>query len=257
MTPTALIDTLSLFDGEDGPVRNETIRMAHFVNPRSFISEEDAVKQWDRWWDEIDSISAAERSRNADKTILSLFDESGEWSAPYRWAGYEVVHLDIQNGVDILDIEVPDTLFDAAIDDIYGVLAACPCTHFANSGARWFAEKDRLGITQEGVDLVHKTMQIIEFFQPRFWAIENPMGRIQSLCGLPDPRLIFEPHHFGNPYTKKTQLFGDFNPVLEPINVYPSQGSKMHKLWGNKPGDKKARSMTPEGFSLAFFRANR
>lgn len=31
------------------------------------------------------------------KTILSLFDTTGEWSRPYREAGYNVAHIDIQN----------------------------------------------------------------------------------------------------------------------------------------------------------------
>jgi hypothetical protein len=255
MTAVTPIENLSLFDGTDGPRVHRTARMSDCLPAP--ISEANAVAQWDQWWADIDALTPSERSENSQKTILSLFDESGEWSAPYVWAGYDVVQLDIQNGVDLNDVEVPTALFDAGIDDIYGVLAACPCTHFANSGARWFADKDRTGVTQEGIALVEKTLEIVDFFDPVFWVIENPIGRIQKLCGLPDPRLIFQPHHFGNPYTKKTQLFGEFNANLEALNVHPSQGSLMHQLWGTKPEHKKARSTTPEGFALSFFRANR
>ena len=48
----------------------------------------------------IDTIPADSR------TILSLFDLTGEWSRPYREAGYQVAHLDIQsfNPVDVMDI---------------------------------------------------------------------------------------------------------------------------------------------------------
>jgi hypothetical protein len=77
------------------------------------------------------------------KTILSLFDYSGIWSAPYKKAGYNVIRHDLKFGQDIFT----DTL-SAAIDDylegnpIHGILAALPCTDFAVSGALHFAKKD-------------------------------------------------------------------------------------------------------------------
>ena len=41
------------------------------------------------------------------KTILSLFDASGNWSAPYRRAGYRVIQRDIQLGQDIFEDTIP------------------------------------------------------------------------------------------------------------------------------------------------------
>lgn len=69
--------------------------------------------------------------------------------------------------------------------DIYAVLAACPCTDFAVSGARHFATKDQDGRTIESIKLVHQTLRTIEFFKPAIWAIGNPVGRIENLGGLP------------------------------------------------------------------------
>lgn len=197
----------------------------------------------------------ADKCRNSTKTILSLFDESGIWSAPYVKAGYDVIQLDLQNGVDISELTL-EAMHEAAIDEVHGILAACPCTHFANCGSQWFEEKDRTGITQEGIDLVHITLEMINYYQPKFWAIENPMGRIRRMCGLPGARLFFEPHHFGDPYTKKTQLFGYFNANLPTYNVFPSGGSWAHRLRGDVPEQKKLRSQTFEGFAYAFFIAN-
>lgn len=178
------------------------------------------------------------------------------WSAPYVRAGYDVIQLDLQNGVDISELTA-EVMHGGAIDEVYGILAACPCTHFANSGARWFADKDAAGITQEGIDLVNITMAMVDYFEPTFWAIENPDGRIRKLCELPAPRLRFHPHHFGDPYTKMTQLFGRFNAELPMCHVDAVEGSRAHKLRGDVPEQKKLRSQTPEGFAYAFYKANR
>jgi hypothetical protein len=195
-------------------------------------------------------------SRNSDKIILSLFDESGVWSGPWVEAGYDVIQVDIQNGVDINDFCV-EFLFDNGIDRADGILAACPCTDFAASGARWWEGKDANGQTANSVELVNQTLRTIELFRPElFWVIENPVGRIREMTGLPEPHLIFDPSHYGDPYTKKTMLYGKFNADLPFANVEPTEGSRIHKLSGNSAKGKKLRSETPDGFSNAFFMAN-
>jgi len=40
------------------------------------------------------------------KTILSLFDYTGNWSKPYRDNGYNVIQVDIKLGMDILTINL-------------------------------------------------------------------------------------------------------------------------------------------------------
>lgn len=230
-----------------------TTRSAEKARSCPVVSQGVSDQKLEEWRDF--AINHPTKGENSGKTILSLFDESGVWSAPYVHAGYDVIQFDIQNGVDIMELTA-ETMFAASIDKIDFVLAACPCTHFANSGARWFEQKDADGLTAEGVALVYQTLGLIDFFQPEGWVIENPVGRIKRLCGLPEPRLTFQPHHYGDPYTKKTQLFGAFNPDLPICNVAPTEGSKVHKLRGDVPEQKKLRSLTPEGFAYAFFMAN-
>ena len=106
------------------------------------------------------------------RTILSLFDYTGNWSRPYREAGFNVIQVDKKYGLDILTFNYRRYL------QIFGILAAIPCTDYALSGARWFAEKDADGRTKESNKLVRKTLEIIRYFKPVFWAIENPMSRI-------------------------------------------------------------------------------
>ena len=203
------------------------------------------------------------RSANAQRVVLSLFDLSGEWSKPWEEAGYQVYRFDIQADPNVGDVNNFSTGFfgdwfgDFDGMDIYAILAATPCTDFAVSGARHFAAKDADGRTVASVKLVHQTLNTIEYFKPAVWAVENPVGRIERLGGLPPWRLSFDPNHLGDPYTKKTLLWGRFNGDLPVAPVEPTEGSKMHKLYGGKSmATKNARSVTPEGFSYGFFMAN-
>lgn len=227
-----------------------TTRMANVVG-KAYLSPLVANAKVDLWHA---VVAGQNKSENGSRTILSLFDTTGNWSQPWVRAGYNVIQMDIQNGVDINALSI-DALADAGIDDVYGILAACPCTDFSNSGARWWTQKDEAGITAQSIELVQQTLRLVEYLQPAFWVIENPNGRIQKLNNLPDWRLSFDPHHFGDPYTKRTVLFGHFNQDLPTANVDPVEGSRIHKLSGQGNG-KHERSVTPLGFAYAFFMAN-
>lgn len=217
----------------------------------------------ERWKEHAQRQLRENRSENAKKVVLSLFDYTGNWSKPWREAGYNVFQFDIQSDPEVGNVFnfSPQFFADYFGDfdglDIYAILAACPCTDFASSGSRHFAAKDLNGTTQVSIDLVHQTLATIEYFRPAMWAIENPVGRIASLTGLPPWRTSFDPNDLGDPYTKKTILWGRFNGDLPIAPVEPTEGSKMWKKYGGKSqATKNARSVTPEGFSYGFFMAN-
>ena len=91
---------------------------------------------------------------------------------------------------------------------------------------------------------------------------ENPVGRLPRLVPeLGKPRMYFNPCDYGDPYTKKTGLWGDFNTNLPKNPVEPErvckQGSWVQKLGGKSERTKELRSMTPPGFAQAFFEANK
>lgn len=204
----------------------------------------------------------------SDRFVLSLFDHSGTWSKPWEDAGYQVITVDIKDtdedrchiAVDMTSQEWFDEVRDWLIDcgiQVDVILAACPCTHFASSGARHFAAKDADGRTDAMVQLVYDTLAVIEFAQPLCWAIENPVGRIASLIPELGKPWYFQPCDFGHPYTKKTGLWGAFNRDLPTTPVEPTEGSMMHSQYGgSSERTKAARSVTPTGFADAFFTAN-
>ena len=107
--------------------------------------------------------------------------------------------------------------------------------------------------TDASNELVRQTLRTVELFRPAVWSMENPVGRIARLNDLPDARLTFQPNLYGDPYTKKTLLWGNFNTDLPQAPVEDTEGSKMHKM---SSGNKYGRSLTPDGFAYAFFVAN-
>lgn len=184
------------------------------------------------------------------RRILSLCDFSGEWSKPYREAGYEVIQLDLKHGQDI-------RTFPHQGKPTHGILCAPPCTAFAVSGAQYWRAKDESGETLQALALVDACLRAVAIYRPHFWALENPVGRLRRYLG--PPRFTFHPCDFGDPWTKKTLLWGEFNlperTPVEPIRVCP-QGSWIQKLGGKSDRTKELRSITPAGFAQAFFKAN-
>ena len=222
-----------------------------------YVSKAKADQIIEGWKQHTQDLAKKHRAENSTKTVLSLFDLSGEWSKPWEEAGYNVIRFDIQSGQDIHDFSVEYFNENYDFGEVYAILAACPCTDFAVSGARHFAAKDADGRTEASKELVFQTMRTIEYFRPKVWALENPVGRIERLTGLPKWRMSFDPHHFGEDYTKKTLIWGNFNADLPTANVEPTAGSKMHSQFGGKSqATKNARSVTPEGFAYSFFMAN-
>jgi hypothetical protein len=175
-----------------------------------------------------------------DRVILDLCGGTGAWSRPYKEAGYNVQVITLPDDV---------RLFEHT--NAYGVLAAPPCTVFANSGARWPRTDDDM---RGGLSIVDACIRIISAARPHFWCLENPVGKLRKYLG--HPVMLFDPCDYGDPYTKRTCLWGEFNtPKKSPVE--PVEGSKMHLNYGGKSErTKEARSITPPGFAKAFFEAN-
>ncbi len=180
------------------------------------------------------------------KTILSLCDYSGSWSQPYADAGYNVIRIDLQtDGTDARLMRLPDY-------SVHGILAAPPCTVFALSGNRWKRTDAEM---VEGLSIVDACVRLAWALKPEWWALENPVGKLKHWLG--EPAMRFHPCDYGDPYTKRTALWGEFNTHLTRTPVDPVDGSKMWARYGGKSTvTKNARSQTPMGFARAFFEAN-
>ncbi len=188
--------------------------------------------------------------------ILDLCGGTGSWSDPYRMAGYEVFIVDplrnftverflylVQSG----ELKFPT--------EVRGVLAAPPCTEFSSAGARHWASKDPR-LLNSAIGTVRACIEVVTHFSPKWWALENPVGRIKTACPfLGKERLIFHPCEYGDPWRKQTWLFGNFTPPPKTHDCKGVDRSRIHSM-SDQPGRATLRSITPPRFAEAFFRSN-
>lgn len=195
---------------------------------------------------------------NSNKIILDLCGGTGAWSKPYRDNGYDVRNITLPE-YDIRTYKPPA--------NVYGILAAPPCTEFSWANAK---KPRNLRI---GMETIISCLNIIWECQYRlnswvnkktvlkFWALENPYGFLNQFLG--HPVLIFNPYDFSNNYKKKTCLWGYFNiPKKKPIKCTMPKFDKMRtkdispENYG-KYNRQVRRAITPSGFALAFYEANK
>lgn len=198
---------------------------------------------------------------NGKKIILHLCADVGSDTLPYREAGYDVRCIGSDLGVE--NYHPPK--------NVYGIIANPPCTMFSIARTTGKSPRD----LQEGMRLVKECLRIIwecQYDLPRggntrtsnlqFWAIENPAtGMLKHFLGKPTYQ--YSPHEFGADWTKRTALWGWFNPPIKPI--FGTQFAKLNnsitdkfsiKEYKDKYDRMSARSMCYPEFAKAFFRAN-
>lgn len=234
-----------------------------------------------------------------EKIILDLCGGTGSWARPYKEAGYDVRTITLPE-YSVLDFahNLTDNVIafrsqtsrhgmsaPIPLKDVYGVLAAPPCTMF--SFARTNAKKPR--DLQEGMECVRACLDIIwkikeirqatgkKILPLKFWALENPYhGFLPQFLGK--PAFTFDPWEFGDGYQKRTALWGDFNePQKTPVPMTPEAKKKaktnshlhtlgvkfdylkskdIHPEVFGKFDRQTRRSITPAGFAQAFYEAN-
>lgn len=183
--------------------------------------------------------------------ILDLCGGTGAWSRPYKEAGYDVRNITLPE-YDVRTYKLPN-------EPIHGILAAPPCTMF--SFARTNAKTPR--DFDAGMEVVKACLEIIWKAKPKFWALENPFGYLRRFLGVPS--LQFQPFDYGDPYKKRTDLWGYFNePKKKPVERDSSKDSSHGEDWhhngiGKPKGMDRAtfRAITPKGFADAFYKANK
>lgn len=189
----------------------------------------------------------------AKKIILDLCGGTGSWSKPYKDAGYDVRVITLPE-IDIRTYKPPK--------NVYGILAAPPCTMF--SLARTTAKIPR--DLDKGMEIVKECMRIIWLAKPKFWAMENPKGLLRKFMGK--PAFAFDASEFGEDYNKHTDLWGYFNPPKRTAEYWRHQSTdkntrKLPPIPKDYVIDKQMsktairRSITPQGFAEAFYKANK
>ena len=134
------------------------------------------------------------------------------------------------------------------------VWGGLPCTEF--SLAKNGHERDFVA----GLETVNACLRLVLQTKPRWWALENPVGLLGRWLGR--PTLVFEPHHYGDPWSKRTALWGEFNAELKQgpfVQAIDGGGPLCSVCFPDDPrvcSISDHRAVTPAGFARAFFEAN-
>lgn len=208
------------------------------------------------------------------KIILDLCGGTGSWSRPYKDAGY-TVHVITLPDYSVADWWLADngrllrfrrnsprkdgmSFLEVPVANVYGILAAPPCTQFSIARTRAKIPRDLQG----GMATVEACMRLIWHVQAykdgklQFWAIENPVGLLRRFLGR--PQFSFKQWEYGDGRDKPTDIWGFFNHPRKVVKERPDVPPR----WGServRDGLDRAaiRAMTPKGFAEQFYKANR
>lgn len=193
---------------------------------------------------------------NEFKIILDLCGATGAWSKPYIDAGYDVrvITLPEQNVIDYIPAK-----------NVYGILAAPPCQMFSRARNKYDKTMPRDFL--KAIGPVNACIRIAWTSKPKFFALENPMGLLSRWLGK--GKYYFDPWWFGDPWTKRTALWGWFNKPerkyykiddvmtkqdIEKCRKHNQKLPSISDFTSGKQSDR--RAITPAGFAQAFFEAN-
>jgi len=155
------------------------------------------------------------------KSISKAFEQNGFKSTTLD--NVKSFHPDICMNIFKWDYKELDPKFDV-------IWASPPCQGFSvcKIGMNWTkANQPKTFKARQSVGMVERTLEIIDYFKPKYWFIENPVGKLRVLpvvSGL--PRATISYCQYGDTRMKPTDIWGTF-PKGFPIRKC-KQGDKCH-----------------------------
>lgn len=159
------------------------------------------------------------------KVILSLFSGTNSWTKPYENDNrFKIITLD--NNVDFktnADIQMDILQWDYTTlqDKIDIIYASPPCNlYFTNikhlTGCVKYTEADKL----LSLKLVDKTIEIINFFKPKYFIIENPRAKMRQHYPeiLGEKPQVFYYCQNGFDYKKPTDIWSNIKLEQDKCN---------------------------------------
>jgi site-specific DNA-cytosine methylase len=200
--------------------------------------------------------------------VLELFSGTKSVGKVCKELGYEVISLDLNNADINIDIlkwdyrDYPNNYFDI-------IWASPPCHTFSMMRRSWIGRKNsKFGnniITKElldndminnGLPIVHKTLEIIQYFDPKLYFIENPKtGKMKEFIDLPYYDITYCKYSDWG-YRKPTRIWTNkknFSPLFCKNDCENMIDKKKHRVTMNGTSKDK-RQTSLGGSSLLYLR---
>lgn len=186
--------------------------------------------------------------------ILDLCSGLGGFSEGARRRGWKVYRFD--NNREFASI--PDTYIENILDldprdlpfkpDL--LVISPPCTKYsALSCWKWWPNNEPSPAIYQETTLVKKALEIKNEIKPKYWVLENPVGKMKEILGPAD--ILTWWAAWGHTYLKPTNLWGVFPPLDWPPR--PFLGTYEPVPRGSKRGVT-SDTLTPAQRSLVPFK---
>lgn len=191
--------------------------------------------------------------------VLIACESSGVVRRAFRARGHDAWSCDLLPADDRSSYHIQDDVLSHLSDGWDLMIAHPPCTYLSNAGARWLYPKGELNEERYRLG-----QQAKRFFYRLLLApiartcVENPKSSL--IFKLPPYSQVIHPYQFGDPYSKRTQLWLRSLPPLRPTKIVKIKGYWCGSFTSRFKGDKKKsvfgktqkdRSRTFEGIAKA------
>lgn len=144
--------------------------------------------------------------------ILVACEESQVVCKAFRVRGHQAYSCDLQKcSGHRPSWHIQGNVLDVLYDNWDLVIAFPPCTYLSNVNSP-IMDDFRFQKMKEGADFFRIFLNL-----SCPYCIENPVQ--MSICNLPKPNQYIQPYFFGHPYTKKTGLWLNDLPLLNPTKI--------------------------------------
>lgn len=152
--------------------------------------------------------------------VLELFCGKGIISGEFEKAGHKVFYVDIRKrrGVcepslkkDVIKLRISEIPFKP---DVIWASPPCEIWSYAAGSFHWKSQIPQTPKVQSHIQLIKKTLALIELLQPNLWFIENPRGKLRYFIPMTNFLMrnngvikLLTYSSYGFPTTKPTTIF--------------------------------------------------
>ena len=162
--------------------------------------------------------------------ILELFAGTGSVGKVAKELGHEVISLDRDMEADI-KTDILDWNYKTYEPNTFDLIwASPPCTEYS------IAKTTGIRKIEQANEIVKRTLEIIEYFQPRYFIIENPQtGLLKKQVFMTDiPFNDIDYCRYGLTYRKRTRLWNNIStwtprPLCNKDCEAMTEDNKRHK----------------------------
>lgn len=149
--------------------------------------------------------------------ILELFSGTESFSKVARERGHETFTIDFNPKfnpnlcMDIMELTIDQIPFKPDV-----IWASPPCTSFSVASISRHWNKDNTPKTEnakKGVEIIKKTLDLIQTLNPKYLFIENPVGKLRKLNLIPYDKTTVTYCQYGDTRMKPTDLWNNIGFV--------------------------------------------